>query len=65
MKKTLQTKVMLFVFCIILIYGPTVVNGNKSVVVNTDYGDVEGYKTDSARIFYGIPYAQPPVNTLR
>ena len=38
---------------------------NKSIIVHTDYGDVEGYETDIARIFYGIPYAEPPVDVLR
>ena len=38
---------------------------NRTVTVTTQYGDVLGYETDTARIFYGIPFAQPPVNTLR
>lgn len=35
------------------------------VTVTTQNGDVTGYQTDVARIFYGIPFAQPPVNELR
>ena len=38
---------------------------NQPVTVNTEYGDVLGYQTDVARVFYGIPFAQPPVDTLR
>jgi hypothetical protein len=38
---------------------------NQPVTVTTKYGDVLGYQTDLARIFYGIPFAQPPVNDLR
>ena len=38
---------------------------NRTVTVTTQYGDVLGYETDSARIFYGIPFAQPPVDSLR
>jgi len=38
---------------------------NQPVTVSTKYGDVLGYQTDSARIFYGIPFAQPPINDLR
>ncbi|CAF3944433.1 unnamed protein product [Rotaria magnacalcarata] len=41
------------------------VNANKTVIVHTNYGDAEGYETELAQIFYDIPYAQPPVNTLR
>ncbi len=38
---------------------------NQTVTVTTKYGDVLGYQTESARVFYGIPFAQPPVNELR
>ncbi|CAF4623735.1 unnamed protein product, partial [Rotaria sp. Silwood2] len=33
--------------------------------VQTSYGTVQGYETDLCRVFYGIPYAQPPVGLLR
>ncbi|CAF4442193.1 unnamed protein product, partial [Rotaria magnacalcarata] len=33
--------------------------------VPTKYGDVLGYATDLGRIFYGIPFAQPPLGSLR
>jgi hypothetical protein len=39
--------------------------GNEPTIVHTKYGDVLGYQTDLARVFYGIPFAQPPVNELR
>jgi hypothetical protein len=38
---------------------------NEPTVVHTNYGDVLGYETDLARVFYGIPFAQPPVDKLR
>ncbi|CAF1685741.1 unnamed protein product [Rotaria magnacalcarata] len=38
---------------------------NRTVTVTTKYGDVLGFETDAARIFYGIPFAEPPVNDLR
>ncbi len=38
---------------------------DQPVTVTTKNGDVLGYQTDSARIFYGIPFAEPPVNALR
>lgn len=41
------------------------VAANENIVVHTQYGDVLGYQTDMARVFYGIPFAQPPVGTLR
>ncbi|CAF1080494.1 unnamed protein product [Rotaria sordida] len=41
------------------------IHANRTVTVSTKYGDVVGYETDVARIFYGIPFAQSPVNNLR
>ena len=38
---------------------------NEPTIVHTEYGDVLGYQTDLARVFYGIPFAQPPVDKLR
>ncbi|CAF1467443.1 unnamed protein product [Adineta steineri] len=38
---------------------------NEPATVHTQYGDILGYQTNLARIFYGIPFAQPPVGTLR
>lgn len=38
---------------------------NQPVTVTTQYGDVQGYQSDVARVFYGIPFAQPPVDKLR
>ena len=39
--------------------------GNTPAIVHTQYGDVLGYQTDLARVFYGIPFAEPPVGSLR
>ncbi|KAK0426469.1 hypothetical protein QR680_009727 [Steinernema hermaphroditum] len=33
--------------------------------VETPYGAIEGFESDSANIFYGIPYAKPPIGNLR
>ncbi|CAF1126239.1 unnamed protein product [Rotaria sordida] len=41
------------------------ISANRSVIVQTKYGDVLGYETDLGRIFYGIPFAQPPIGSLR
>ena len=38
---------------------------NQTVIVTTKYGDIRGYETGQARVFYGIPFAQPPVKELR
>lgn len=54
-----------FVWCTIFIACQPIANAYNSVTVHTKYGDVEGYETDLTRVFYGIPYAQPPVDTLR
>jgi hypothetical protein len=41
------------------------IDANQTVIVPTMYGDVLGYETDKARIFYGIPFAEPPIGDLR
>lgn len=41
------------------------VDANRTITVSTNYGDVLGYETNMARIFYGIPFAQPPLGDLR
>ncbi|XP_033120786.1 cAMP-regulated D2 protein-like [Anneissia japonica] len=33
---------------------------SSNIVVQTNYGKVEGFKTDKTILFYGIPYAAPP-----
>ncbi|UJR11664.1 hypothetical protein I4U23_015845 [Adineta vaga] len=38
---------------------------NKPVIVHSQYGDILGYETNMSRIFYGIPFAQPPIDSLR
>jgi len=38
---------------------------NDPVTVHTQYGDILGYQTDLARVFYGIPFAGPPIGSLR
>ena len=40
-------------------------HADQPVTVTTQYGDLLGYQTDVARVFYGIPFAQPPVEHLR
>jgi hypothetical protein len=41
------------------------IRASEYVTVHTKYGDVLGYQTNVARIFYGIPFAQPPIGSLR
>ena len=41
------------------------VHADENIIVHTNYGDILGYQTTMARVFYGIPYAQPPINELR
>ena len=50
---------------LILSFFTQTIDTNESVLVHTQYGDVLGYETDLARIFYGIPFAQPPIGNLR
>lgn len=54
---------VLFVVTVICLV--STIDANQPVTVSTKYGDVTGYQTDSARVFYGIPFAQPPINDLR
>ncbi|CAF1416020.1 unnamed protein product [Rotaria sordida] len=42
-----------------------IISGNEPAIIHTNLGDIQGYETDMARVFYGIPFAQPPVDTLR
>jgi para-nitrobenzyl esterase len=37
----------------------------QSLIVQTKYGKVEGYKEEDIRIYKGIPFAAPPVGNLR
>jgi acetylcholinesterase/cholinesterase len=37
----------------------------NSIIVNTPYGPIQGVATEVARSFKGIPYAEPPVGSLR
>jgi len=53
------------IFLFILVCFVKNISANQAVTVTTKYGDVLGYQTESARVFYGIPFAQPPVNDLR
>jgi hypothetical protein len=41
------------------------IDGNQPITVHTNYGDILGYQTDKARVFYGIPFAEPPIGQLR
>ena len=51
-------------FSLLAIIG-AVTTGAADLVVETKYGKVRGFRTDKSQIFYGIPYAQPPVEDLR
>jgi len=42
-----------------------IIHANRTIIVPKNYGDVLGYETNMARIFYGIPFAQPPIDDLR
>ncbi|CAF3702545.1 unnamed protein product [Rotaria sp. Silwood1] len=56
---------MFVIFIFILVFNAQCICASKPVIVHTQYGDVLGYQTDSARVFYGIPFARPPIGTLR
>jgi hypothetical protein len=57
---------MIFVNLIfILAFSTQDICAREPVLVHKQYGDVLGYRTDLARVFYGIPFAQPPIGPLR
>jgi para-nitrobenzyl esterase len=41
------------------------INMNKTEIVNTTTGKLQGYTEDGLSIFKGIPYAEPPIGKLR
>ena len=41
------------------------IDAHEPVTVHTQYGDILGYQTDSARVFYRIPFSKPPIGRLR
>lgn len=51
--------------CLTLIYILPTIHTIENIIVTTNYGDVLGYQTDIARVFYGIPFAKPPIDELR
>lgn len=56
---------MLKILLVILTQHLYISIGNSLIRVHTQYGDVLGYQSNSARIFYGIPYAQAPIGVNR
>ncbi|XP_041376991.1 cAMP-regulated D2 protein-like [Gigantopelta aegis] len=54
---------MLFLPVVVVVVAVTA--GAADLVVDTKYGKVRGFSTEKSQIFYGIPYAQPPVDDLR
>lgn len=38
---------------------------NKTVIIETKSGKIQGYKENGIEIFKGIPYAEPPIDDLR
>lgn len=55
----------LIFFSLFLTWSVRCFDDGDTVVVHTKYGDIMGRQTDRARIFQGIPFAQPPINELR
>ena len=56
---------MFVIFISVTIFNAQYICANEPVIVHTQYGNVSGYQTELARVFYGIPFAQPPIGTLR
>ena len=51
-------------FFILILFIPNIC-ANEPVIVHTQYGGILGYQTNISRVFYGIPFAEPPVDLLR
>jgi hypothetical protein len=62
---TLKMRTLLAYTFVVLSCLLEIVHANRTIIVPTKYGDVLGYETNIARIFYGIPFAKPPVGDLR
>lgn len=52
-------------FVVVVAYFIQNICADEPVLVHTKYGDVLGYQTNLSRVFYGIPFAKPPINELR
>ena len=53
--------ILLFQLAFTLNYQPF----DRSVIVHTDKGGVEGYSNSKGIVFKGIPFALPPLGNLR
>jgi hypothetical protein len=51
--------------CLVILAGVTLVSGQSQPTVTTKYGKIQGFFVDSVAIYYGIPFAKPPVGDLR
>lgn len=49
----------------LIIIASILLNVAQSVIVNTSIGQIEGTSGIDVNTFYGIPFAQPPINELR
>lgn len=61
----LKMRILFAYIFVILSYILENVSANRTITVSTKYGDVLGVETSMARIFYGIPFAEPPLGDLR
>ena len=56
-----QLTVALLVACVVV----ATADAQEGPVVTTKYGKIRGFYTQSAAIFHGVPFARPPVGSLR
>ncbi|CAF3418088.1 unnamed protein product [Rotaria socialis] len=52
-------------FYFVAIFNAQRICSHEPAIVHTQYGNVSGYQIELARVFYGIPFAQPPIGILR
>ncbi|XP_071941027.1 uncharacterized protein [Antedon mediterranea] len=58
--------IRMFIVAILFMFLSTFeVSCSSSPIVLTKYGRVKGFQTDEANMFYGIPYATPPIGWRR
>ncbi|KAK5578190.1 hypothetical protein RB653_003143 [Dictyostelium firmibasis] len=65
MNKLLFLTLILLFINISLAKKRSYIQNNDASIVSTQNGAIKGIVEDTHRVFYGVPFAQPPINQLR
>ena len=61
----MATNVMCMLLTILVVSLADWTVGEEAPEVTTRYGKVRGFYVDNVAIYYGVPFASPPVGSLR